>query len=181
MCQSWRGIKIHVELEYLRLEFHKTKPKEKKKIKNLTENFFFSSLSSLISVLCLWTSLLLSSRSSPNQASKTKAHHRGSLLILLPIFLGQNPRSKPMNFLPLFLGSNRDEFIGFRFAFYDQDEVVVHLLCLVLQVPIRAFVGSVFGFTGEMFMWGLAKQTQTWKDLKVRPGRMLYRLVRNWR
>ena len=57
-----------------------------------------------------------------------------------------------MNFLPLFLGSNQDEFIGFRFAFYDQDEVVVHLLCLVLQVPIRAFVGSVFGFTGEMFM-----------------------------
>ena len=157
------------------------KTKRKKKIKNLTENFFFSSLSSLISVLCLWTSLLLSRRSSPNQASKTKAHHRGSLLILLPIFLGQNPRSKPMNFLPLFLGSNRDEFIGFRFAFYDQDEVVVHLLCLVLQVPIRAFVGFVFGFTGEMFMWGLVKQTQTWKDLKVRPGRMLYRLVRNWR
>ena len=134
MCQSWRGIKIHVELEYLRLEFHKTKPKEKKNQKPYRKF------------------LLLSSRSSPNQASKTKAHHRGSLLILLPIFLGQNPRSKPMNFLPLFLGSNRDEFIGFRFAFYDQDEVVVHLLCLVLQVPIRAFVGFVFGFTGEMFM-----------------------------
>jgi len=57
-----------------------------------------------------------------------------------------------MNFLPLFVGSNRDEFVGIGFAFYDYDEVVVHLLGLVLQVPIHAFVGYVFGFIGEMFM-----------------------------
>ena len=86
-----------------------------------------------------------------------------------------------MKFLPLFAGSNWDEFV--RFAIYDWRWVPIGmsllglglqfmiemrcwgicwvwfsrfrsicLLALVLQAPIDAFVGFRFGFPSEMFM-----------------------------
>ena len=58
------------------------------------------------------------------------------------------------NFLPLFASSNRDKFVGFGFAIYDQDEVV-HLLGEKLKV----FVNLVVCLLGEelkvKWIWSL--------------------------
>ena len=68
-------------------------------------------------------------------------------------------------------------------SYWDRDEVMVCLLGLVLQVPIDVFVG--FGFTGSdqciCCVWVWSCWWRPVKDLKVRPRRMLYSPMRNWR
>ena len=51
------------------------------------------------------------------------------------------------------VGFDWDEFIGFEFAIYDRDEVVVHLLGLVFQVPIGVFVGFGFASSDQRVCW----------------------------
>ena len=107
--------------------------------KKLMDNFFFLFSLCFFAFESLFFSLVFSLffRSSPNQVSKAKANHSGSLSNLYPyLFLGQNPKSNPMIFLPLFVGFNWDEFI--RFVVYDWRWVSIEmsLLDLGLQFMI---------------------------------------------
>ena len=104
------------------------------------DNFFFLFSLCFFAFESLFFSLVFSLffRSSPNQVSKAKTNHSGSLSNPYPyLFLGQNPKSNPMIFLPLFAGFNWDEFI--RFVVYDWRWVSIEmsLLDLGLQFMIR--------------------------------------------
>ena len=164
---------------FRKLTFQVPKPREKKK--NLRT--ISSSPLSVSSPLHLSSSLQSLASSSQVQIRPPRAKLTTEVLsqISFPIFLGQNPKSKPMNFLPLFASSDRDEFVGFavyvrrwvpigmsllglslKFMIWMRWWCIcwfgfprfrsVCLLDLVLQAPISLFVGFGFGFPSEMFM-----------------------------
>ena len=156
---------------FRKLTFQVPKPREKKKKKKNLRTISSSPLS-VSSPLHLSSSLQSLASSSQVQIRPPRAKLTTKVLsqISFPIFLGQNTKSKPMNFPPLFASSDRDEFVGFAVYVRRWVPIGMSLLGLSLkfmlwmrwwcicwvwfsQVPIGVFVGFGFASSDQLVCW----------------------------